>query len=498
MTAEIRPRGRWESIDLGCALVRANYGKVMFAWFVTVVPLWFGIAFLSQLWPWAEGRPWMTLLVCWILLPLCDRVPLYVVSRALFGERVRMMDLMKAWPRMLLRRFFWTAFFTRFSPNRGLSQPVAELEGLKGKAYSSRVNLLARNGGEGATQAIFIGWVLLLATMFSLMFVYFSFLGLFGDNVVIEELWLKHVIADEAAFMPVGIVWSIVALYLSAVTLIEPFFVGAGFSMYINSRTVTEGWDIELAFKRMSERVRKSMADMGKRIVSLMAIGFVIFGMFGETVRAEDAEAKERLSDVLADEDFVIHREMENVPSESKSDSGSDYSGEGLGFVGAIGQVLFYVIIVAAVGGLVWLIYANRHVFQSGGRGEKLVTGSGVKSVMGMDVSLESLPSDVVKAARDAWARGEKQMALSLLYRGSIAWLVNDGGVMIGEGDTEQDCERAVIGTRGGEVAKCFSKLTGMWVRLAYGERSAEESDFEEVCAAWPFKGHPVEAGDGV
>jgi len=496
VTAEIRPRGRWESIDLGCALVRANYGKVMFAWFVTVVPLWFGIAFLSQLWPWPEGRPWMALLVCWIMLPMCDRVPLYVVSRALFGEKVRMMDLMKAWPRMLVRRFFWTAILTRFSPSRGLSQPVAELEGLKGKAYSGRVNLLARNGGEGATQAIFIGWVLLLATMFSMMFIYFSFLGLFGDSVLIEDFWLKYVIADEADFIPVGIMWSVVGLYLSAVTLIEPFFVGAGFSMYINSRTVTEGWDIELAFKRMSERVRESMADLGKKIVAWVVIGFVSFGVFVERVDAADSDSKERLSEVMADEDFVIHRELEDKPEIHDDDFESGYSGEGMGIFQLIGQLLFYLIIVAVVGGLVWLIYANRHLFQGGSRGERIEKGSGVKSVMGMDVTPESLPDDVVQEARNAWARGEKQVALSLLYRGSIAWLVNDGGVMIGEGDTEQDCERAVNGTRGGEVARCFSKLTGMWVRLAYGQRSAEESDFDEVCAAWPFKGRPVEVGE--
>ena len=79
VTAEIRPRGRWESIDLGCALVRKNYGKVMLAWAVTVLPMWLGIIFLSELWPWPEGRPWMALLACWLTLPICDRVVLYVV-----------------------------------------------------------------------------------------------------------------------------------------------------------------------------------------------------------------------------------------------------------------------------------------------------------------------------------------------------------------------------------------------------------------------------------
>lgn len=170
VTAEIRPRGRWESIDLGCALVRENFGKVMLSWLVTVVPLWFVIICAYQLWPWPEGRPWLALLTCWWLLPVCDRVPLFVISRALFGEDVRLREVFKAFPRMLFKRSIRVLTIERFSPGRGLAQPVLELEGLKGTAYRSRVNLLARNGGEGATQAILISLVLILATMFSALF----------------------------------------------------------------------------------------------------------------------------------------------------------------------------------------------------------------------------------------------------------------------------------------------------------------------------------------
>ena len=50
VTAEIRPRGRWESIDLGVALVQKNFKAIMQAWCLTVLPMMAMILGLSYLW----------------------------------------------------------------------------------------------------------------------------------------------------------------------------------------------------------------------------------------------------------------------------------------------------------------------------------------------------------------------------------------------------------------------------------------------------------------
>lgn len=492
VTAEIRPRGRWESIDLGCALIRENFGKVMLSWLITVVPLWFVIICLWQFFPWHEWRPWLAMLTCWWLLPVCDRVPLFVISRALFGEDVRLREVFKAWPRMIFRRSVNVLTLSRFSPNRGLAQPVLELEGLKAQAYRNRVNLLARNGGEGATQAILIGWVLILASMFSLMFVYFSLLSLFGDNVVIEEFWVKHVLASEAAFIPEPYVWVIATLYLLSVTMIEPFFVGAGFAMYINSRTITEGWDIELAFKRMSERVKSVGLSVGSRIASLLLVGMSFLLMTGSGICREK---NERLEKVMADESFTIQTQEYKVPVNHSSSDSSDISGSDLGVsgIGALGNLLFWLVIAAAIGGIVWLIYQNRHVFSGGRFVREQVNAPKIKTLMGMEVTLESLPDDIVAAARDAWRVREYQQAMSLLYRGAIAWLVNYGHVDINESDTERDCEMAVQKSQPENRALYFSKLTMAWIKLAYGKVNPSEDDFHQLCEGWLFSGKPVE-----
>jgi hypothetical protein len=481
VTAEIRPRGRWESIDLGCALVRENYGKVMSVWFITVVPLWFCIIALSQFWPWAEGRPWIAGFVCLWILPLCDRIPLFVLSRRLFGEDSTTKELLKAIPKMFCRRFFITILMGPLNLARGLAQPVMELEGLKGKAYSQRVNLLSRNGGEGASQAALVSLVLVLGSMFSMLFVLFSVVGLFGDSIVIEEFWIEHVLDSDAVFMPVPYVWIILGLMLSAVTLVEPFYVGAGFAMYINSRTITEGWDIELAFKRMSERVSSVLQSTGKSLLITLA-AFLCFSLSQTSVEGSN----ERLDKVMADDDFEIRSEIIQVP---KIESSSSNSSGGLALFGALGVfsvIFFWVILIALIIGICWLIYSNMHVFKVTGR----ATSSSVprvRSVMGMDVTPESLPEDIVAAARAAWDARDHQLALSYLYRGSISWVVNEMAIEIEEGDTENDCVQRVEQSGKDVESRYFSALTNHWVKLAYGKIEPDVHDFSSLCTSWPF-----------
>ncbi|MGJ8672430.1 hypothetical protein [Rubritalea sp.] len=480
VTAEIRPRGRWESIDLGCALVRENYGRVISAWLLCVVPLWFVIIALCQLIPSEEARPWIAGFLCIWLLPFFDRIPLFVLSRRLFGEDSHWRDLVRALPGMLSRRLFFTLLLGPFDLGRGLSQPVMELEGLKRKAYRERVNLLSRNGGEGASQASMICFILVLATMFSMFFVTLSVIGLFGDSVVLDEFWVDHVLGSDAEFIQAPFVWGIVGLMLSAVTLVEPFYVGAGFAIYINSRTVTEGWDIELAFKRMSERVNGILKSTGKTLAILLSC--VLF------FSADGQASNERLDQVVEHEDFVVHTEIIDVPVK-QTDSAEDFSGN-WAWVEPLAQLIFWGVIIALAVGIGWLIYANRHVFTRVKLpdGAKLPTGAPkVSSVMGMDITPESLPDDIVAAARKAWDRREYQQALSLLYRGAISAIVLQDEIEIADGDTELDCLRTVTANVSAERGEYFDRLTSCWMHLAYGSTEPSDEDGVWLLRYWPF-----------
>ena len=109
--------------------------------------------------------------------------------------------------------------------------------------------------------------------------------------------------------------------------------------------------------------------------------------------------------------------------------------------MGVVGLIFFYAVLAAVIGGVVYLIYRNRHVFDHWGRAGAVSSRAKIEAVMGMDVRPESLPDDVQEAALLAWKNGNHQLALSLLYRGAIVWMVHRGDVPIEEGDTEGDME---------------------------------------------------------
>lgn len=488
VTAEIRPRAPWESIDLGCSLARKHIGAIWKAWAVTVLPLWAVLVVLLQ------NHPVWLFLCVWWLKPIYDRVTLMVVSRALFGAVPTTMEVLKSWPKMLVRRFWFALFIGRFSPARSLTLPVAELEGLRGAAYSQRVNLLERNGGEGATMATLAGMVLEWVT--GLGIVMLAMMMVPGH--VSSEWWegvSEFFMYDNVSEFSAGFFWLTVAVYMFAVTVMEPFYVSSGFALYINSRTLTEGWDIELAFKRLGIRLKELKSGASGKGVALLLLTILSVGSLAET-HAADGGYRESAQQVLADEDFTIHHRNVEVPVD---ETGGDnaflewltnlFGAAGApAFMGLVGGIIFWIVLVLVVGGLIYLIVRNRHIFSSGTSGRR---GGAIKpkteAVMGMDVRPESLPDDVVAAARKAWRDGDSHLGLSLLYRGAIVWFVHRDALPIEESDTEGDCLRRVETVASSEYAPYFSDLTGAWVNTAYGEKEPEDTRMSELCDRWPF-----------
>ena len=144
ISAELRPRRPWEAIDLGISLCRRHLGKVLLLWSLSVLPI---IALFSVLlWP-------NYLLLCiliWWLKPLFDRIPLFYLSRALFGSAPTLREFFRALPRLLTRQAFNALVMGRFSLTRSSVMPIKELEGLTGNSYLQRRYALMQSGGGQA------------------------------------------------------------------------------------------------------------------------------------------------------------------------------------------------------------------------------------------------------------------------------------------------------------------------------------------------------------
>lgn len=471
VTVTLRPRQPWEAVDLGCALVRRDFGRLLALWACTVFPVWLVICAL--LW---SAPEWIVLVVWW-LKPLYDRVPLFFLSRSAFGVRPGFVETWKEWPRLWLANCLPALLWRRLSVIRSFALPAQMLEGLSGAAANRRVRTLSLDGG-GSGFVLTYAFVK-LETMLWLGLLWGTY-GLLPETIS-PDLQGMFSTFDFESTIPAGVYWWATVCYMMVVTLIEPFYVGAGFGLYLNCRTRIEGWDVELAFRRMASRLTAAAT------ACFMALAFLT-SMSSSALAAEGDSPKEVVAEVLKSPDFEVHKMKSQrwVPDFDFDEKEKKSSGDmPLGFLAMIGEMLFWVVVAGLVGWLIYYLVKNAHVFISR-RGPKAEVKMPTV-VMGMNITRESLPDDIVTSARAAWAAGDFKEALSLLYRGSLSWLVTRQRVPITDSDTEEDCVREVVMAGQQVEADYFRQLTGAWVQAAYALLPVSDAEMEALCAKWPF-----------
>ena len=463
LTAELRPRSDWEAVDLGLALARRDFWRLLGCWWLGMLPM------LLVTFAFLRTNPLLLLFLCWWWIPVASRLVLFVLSRHLFGEVPSWKSILREWPRACVRRFGFRMLWARFSPWRPLTMAVEDLEGLRGKNYAARVRLLLRRGDST---------VVMLALWRGALTVWMA-LAILGTAEMFlpageSERWA--VALDEWSGrswfdMPPSLAWTGILSMLLSMSLVDIFSTGAGFGIYVNHRTWIEGWDVELAFRRLGNRLRG-------------AAGALVAAIFVFLAPSADGEPtpKEVIGEIKADKDFTVHTETYTVPDPVKG--GWNWSGE---WLAGLGMVLFVLVIGALIGFVIWMVWRFRHVF----RGDVSPAGKRVppplaRVVMGMEVTPESLPPDIPARAMELWGVGRRQEAMSLLYRGAISRLIEGGGVEIAESDTESDCLRRVT-AEAPPHSGYFTGLTEAWMKLAYARSEPPEETMRELCASWPF-----------
>lgn len=244
LSLAVRPRTHWESVDLGFSLVRANLGAIYRPWLGIVVPVAVIVNLLCL------DYLWLAALILWWLKPAYDRLLLHVLSHTVFGERPGVRDVLGALPGLLGRTGLLRALtFSRFNLARAFVLPVWQLEDLRGAALRARQKLLEKQARNAAV------WHTVACANLE-MVVNFGLLGLvlwMKPRSVELEFW-GWVFAPDASVAS-QLVYNL--FYFGAVSLIEPFYVAGGFTLYLNRRTLLEGWDIELAFRRLADRLKR-------------------------------------------------------------------------------------------------------------------------------------------------------------------------------------------------------------------------------------------------
>lgn len=252
LTVALRPRTAWEAVELGTALVRRHAGAIWAPYLLLTLPLFVAVNAAA----WALDRLWLAALLMWWLKPLFDRVPLYVLSRAVFGDVPSTRQTLRAQLRWGAR--WWLPYLTwrRLSPARSLYLPVDLLEGGRGTEARQRRSAL------GAP-------VYGVAALLTLVCVNFEFalnLGIAaGAAIFIPSEYLADTAQGAWQALLAKASWiqlATNALAWVSVCVIEPFYVGAGFGLYLNRRTEIEAWDIEIVFRRLRARLSAASAPL--------------------------------------------------------------------------------------------------------------------------------------------------------------------------------------------------------------------------------------------
>ena len=456
----LRRRSPWEAMDLGLAMLQRWWRRV-YAPHLIVSGAIAAVAFALA---WAAQKPWLALLIVWWLKPLDDRVVLHVLSRAVFGE-LQGTRAVLASAGQWLRTGLLGYLLARPWPDmaRSFYLPVRQLEGQRGGSARSRRSGLGRRVHGYAV------WLTLVCLAFEWLVLYLS-LGM------LTELLLPAKSSEgrdffEALFDGDFWTWDDALAYAGAVALLEPFYVAAGFALYLNRRSVLEGWDIEVALRRIAER----HAPIAAGILVALFIAFHPSSSYAQK------DPKREIAEVLKAPEFPHQRDTmqwrARNPAEPKE-------GPDLSWLGALGYALANAARVA-----LWVAAAAALAYALWWAARLLPRGSAPPaepyrppaSLFGMELAPETLPADVAAAAGALAAEGKLREALGLLYRGALSELVHRRGVRLLASHTEAE----VLALSPQEKNPYMKQLIELWRQCAYARRDPERSQVEQLAQAY-------------
>lgn len=496
-TVAIRPRTTWEAMDLGILMSQQHRRLLMLSWAIVTLPVYALLTLL--LW----DSPSLVVLVFWWLKPAFDRLPLYILSKALFGETPTLKQALRQWPALLKPQLLASLTWRRLSLSRSFLMPVVQLEGLAGEARAQRLRVLLQRSGGAAQWLTVIGVHLEMALWFGLMALFYLFVP---QQVELEWDWQALIAVAENDWL-----WFehlINFLYPLLLILWEPVYVACGFSLYLNRRTILEAWDIELVFRRLRQRL-SGVAPV------LMLLALTLLPLTPVTWAAEDntapdsprllnqpltSEASRNSIEAILEaapfknpETVTRYRFGEDSEESTEADESSGWLKAFFKWLGGLHfetaaatiQVLLWACLVGAI---VWLVWHYRDRFQAlpgRRRTRRPPTEPPVPARMfGLDIREESLPDDVAASAEQLWATAPRD-ALGLLYRALLSRLHHEFGVALKAADTEGQVLHRIEQLQQ-ENLLAFSKLLTLhWQNVAYGHRTPPPPLQQALCDGW-------------
>ncbi len=516
VAARLRPRTPYEAIDLGFALARRFWKPLMIAWLACVLPLVLGAAVVAV----TTTLFWLPLFFIWWLKPLFGRPALFVLSRAFFGDvpdLKRTLDhTMKAWRSgSALADLTWR----RFSPYRGVSMPVRELEQLGGSAARERLKLLLRTGMQGPAF-----WLLgvLMATEVVLLAAGVALLAMVLPQTVDFDLFYQLEMLFETSYNDPVTEAGVFVLYFLAMSVVEIFYIAASFGMYINRRVRLEGWDIEIVFRKLAARLAARSRSAARTAAAVLLAIFVGVSAAPAPVVAqqyEPAQPEQRPSEQNPSEQNPsdqnssdqnerpdpqkVVEEVLDAPEFGTSSTETEWrvkealfereereeretpsflDGLGASIAGIVKILMWLVAGAAVIAAIVYFMRLVRRPGRSTRPAEqRVVAPTEFEEVE--EPTRVRLPADLVETAVARWEAGAHAESLSLLYRGTIRGLAQGYRIEIDPSYTAYECVGKV--REAGGPADYVAELAAAWTATVYAGRRPDDARARELFAAW-------------
>jgi hypothetical protein len=480
-TVVIRPRNTWEAMDLGVRMSQQHRRLLMTSWAIVTLPLFVLLSLL--LW----DSPSLAVFIFWWLKPAYERLPLYILSKALFGETPTLKQALRQWPELLKPQLLASLTWRRLSFSRSFLMPVVQLEGLGGLARQQRLRVLLERNAGAAQWLTIIGVHLETALWIGLMVLFYLLLP--------QWRWLEHL--TNAFYALILVIW-------------EPIYVACGFSLYLNRRTVLEAWDIELVFRRLRQRVNSSA--LGLLLVVCLLLPGVPSAWAADPATAPDAPrllnqpltslaSRDSIKALLEQPPFknketVTRYRFGEDPAtvEKTKDSKAPQwlktllgwlNGQHLNGLAKVIEVLLWAVVIGAFGWLIWRYREFLQTFVS--RRPRLperIKRPVPQQAFGLDLNKETLPDDIAASAEQLW-QTQPRAALGLLYRALLSHLLHDFNLTLKPADTESEVLARIEHLQRPDLLAYSRHLTGHWQNMAYGHRVPAAHLQQELCDGW-------------
>ncbi len=492
LNVNLRARSEWEAMELGTALVRRHARAIWLPLLYVGLPLFAVVNALA----WWTDSFFLAWLLMWWLKPVSDRLALYVISRGVFGDEPTPWQTLRA-----QRRWGWNGFWgylgwRRFSPFRSLLLPVNLLEGSDATHRSQRRRAILSSAFSHATLLTTVCMVFELVIVTGLIACIFMFVPF----DLLSDSW-RAAWAMVTELMPPWAKLGVNFFFWFAATLISPFYAGAGFALYLNRRTEMEAWDVEIAFRRLRDRLQQAAPLLVLALVLVWPLGGlhaqespddpsntaeVIFG----GPRPDTAGFRQAVQRAYEDPLITPTREVTTWEPTQEKDKDKDkkekddkerdtgLNRKGPQLPAQIAEWLLW----GVVGVLVVILLATSPWWIRWLRGSGTRRAQAASAVHEEAVSIpDVVPPDPAARARDLWQQGRPRAALALLYRASVDSMSERADVVLPPGATESQCLRASRRMPEEADRTLFARIVRVWQYAAYAGRLPEADEFDEL-----------------